>query len=207
MHYFFSFVFGYLVGSLPTAYLLVKWKAQVDIRKEGSGNVGTMNAFEVSGSAVLSTIVLVIDLFKGVLAVWLSSHIIGSEFWVMGSAGLGSVAGHNYSLWLKFRGGRGLATALGVFLSLGWIFVVAWCLPWILVYLISKDLHISNITASIIGPVLLVACPDTYWQITLPPFSDSTNFRYLAIFICLLLVVRHHDYLAQFTQSFTNIKS
>ena len=204
MLYVFCLVFGFLVGSLPTAYLLVKWKSRIDIRTAGSGNVGAMNTFEVSGSTILGVVVLIVDLAKGVLAVWLSSAFIGREFWVMGASGLGAIAGHNYTPWLKFKGGRGLATALGVILSLGWIFFVAWCIPWVIVYLISKDIHLSNITASIIGPVILVASPENLWQATLPPFTDATNFRYLVIFVCMLLVIRHHDYIVELRESFSN---
>ena len=182
----------------------MKWKSRIDIRQAGSGNVGAMNTFDVSGSKMLSIAVLLIDLVKGVLAVWLCPMIFGKEFWVMGAGGLGSIAGHNYSPWLKFKGGRGLATGLGVIISLGWIFVVVWCLPWVLVYLISKDIPLSNITASIIGPVILVVSPEYLWQMTLPPFTDSTNFRYLVIFVCLLFVVRHHDYIVELKESFTN---
>ena len=207
MHYFLSFIIGYLAGSFPTAYLLVKWKSSIDIRHAGSGNVGAMNTFVVSGSTSLGVAVLVIDLLKGVLAVLLSSSLFGHEFWAMGLGGLGAITGHSYSVWLKFRGGRGLATALGVILAFGWVFVVMWCIPWAVVYLVSKDIHLSNITASIVGPVILIATPDRLWKMTLPLFSDSTNFQYLVIFICLLLVVRHHDYIVALRDSVSNISS
>src|SRR5205809_371660 len=98
-----------------------------------------MNTLEVSGSTMLAVTVLFVDTLKGVLAVWLSSLFIGKEFWITGASGLGAVAGHSYSPWLKLKGGRGLATTLGVILSLGWIFAVAWCVPWAIVYLLSKD--------------------------------------------------------------------
>ena len=207
LQYLLNFIIGYFVGSIPTAYLLVRWKSRIDIRHAGSGNVGAMNTFEVSGSTALGVAVLVIDLLKGVLSVLLNALFFGNEFWAMGMGGLGAIAGHNYSVWLKFKGGRGLATALGVILSLGWIFVVMWCVPWVVIYLISKDIHLSNITASIVGPVILVAIPDRLWKMTLPLFSDSINFQYLIIFICLLLVVRHHDYIVTLRDSFTNISS
>ncbi|HTK82753.1 MAG TPA: glycerol-3-phosphate acyltransferase [Bacteroidota bacterium] len=207
MQYFLSFLIGYLVGSFPTAYLLVKWKSRVDIRHAGSGNVGAMNTFEVSGSTFLGVSVLIIDLLKGVLAVYAASVVMGSEFWVTGMAGLGAIFGHSYSAWLRFRGGRGLATALGVILYFGWVFVIIWIVPWAIVYLLDKDIHLANITASIIGPVILITTSDQLWRTTLPPISDSTNFQYLVIFVCLLIVVRHHDYLATLKDSITNISS
>ena len=207
MQYFFSLVFGYLVGSFPTAYLLVKWKTRIDIRQAGSGNVGAMNTFDVSGSKMLSTVVLVVDLLKGVLAVGLSSVFIGKEFWVMGTSGLASIAGHNYSPWLSFKGGRGLATALGVMLSLGWIFVVVWCTLWVVVYLVSKNIHLSNVTTSIISPIVLAVSPERLLQLTLPPYTSSRNFEYLAVVLCLLIVLKHFDYLSEFKKSFNKTLS
>ena len=198
--YLISLLIGYLIGSFPTAYLLVKWKTRIDIRAVGSGNVGAMNTFDVSGSKILAVSVLIIDLLKGVLAVWLNS-LISPEFWAMGLGGLGAILGHNYSVWMKFKGGRGLATALGVVLSMGWVFVVAWCVPWIIIYFIDRDIHLSNVTASILGPVLLIAVPHRFWNITLPRYSDGINFEYLIIFICLLIVLRHKDVITEFNKT------
>ncbi len=105
---------GYLLGSIPTAFLLVRWKSRVDIRTSGSGNVGTLNSYQVSGSKVVGFIVLVADFLKGFFAVWGTTALLGSSFEATATAGVGSVLGHNFPFWLRFHGGRGLATAAGV---------------------------------------------------------------------------------------------
>jgi len=124
--YVFSLIIGFFVGSCPTAYLLVKWRKKLDIRKEGTGNVGTMNVYDVTNSRTLGIVVLVIDILKAVAAVLLAGAIFGKTFWTMGVAGLGATLGHIYSPWIGFKGGRGLATTLGVSLVLGWVIAAAW---------------------------------------------------------------------------------
>ena len=166
--YIFSFLLGFFIGSLPTAYLLVKWKARIDIRHAGSGNVGAMNTFDVTGSKLLGIVVLCIDLMKGVVAVVLSSSVLGSGFWVGGIAGIASVIGHNYSPWLKFHGGRGLATAAGVLIATGWIAVLLWCTLWGIVYGVSKHIHTANIVACILAPLFMFVAPALIQQMLLP---------------------------------------
>ncbi|MBI4548924.1 MAG: glycerol-3-phosphate acyltransferase [Ignavibacteriae bacterium] len=200
--YALSLLLGYFVGSLPTAYLLVKWKTRLDIRKTGSGNVGAMNTFEVTGSKLLGAIVMLLDLLKGVAAVGLSWMLVGEEFWIIGIGGLGSIIGHTYPIWLKFKGGRGLSTAAGMMLVLGWIFVVVWCTLWTVVYVTSKNIHASNITASMITPVVIAVTPTDLVRVTLPLFIGANNFIYLSIILCLLLLLGHREPIAELLKSF-----
>src|SRR5512140_1590079 len=105
---------GYLLGSFPTAYILVRWKSKTDIRMVGSGNVGGLNSYVVTKSKALAAIVVLIDALKGVAAVLIAPLITGDSFIFMAAAGIGAVLGHNFPVWLRFKGGRGLATAAGV---------------------------------------------------------------------------------------------
>lgn len=195
-----GFLLGYVIGSFPTAYLLVRWKARLDIRRAGSGSVGAMNAFDVTSSKLLGVSVLAVDLAKGIAAVWLASRLFGHEFWVMGVAGLGSIVGHNYSVWLRFRGGRGLATAAGVMLVLSWMLVVLWCLVWIAIYAYGRNVHVSNISASILSPALTVPLLRNLQ----PPANDAVAVMLLMSMICLLILVRHVRYFAEFRKLFNN---
>ncbi len=192
--YIFSLVLGYVVGSFPSAFVLVKWKSRVDIRTAGSGNVGTMNTFDVTGSKSLSIAVLLMDLLKGSLAVFLAGVLIGHAPEVAGAAGIGAVLGHNYPVWLNFHGGRGLATAAGVFTLVGWVFIPVWCLLFVLTYVPWRDIHTSNIISLIVAPVLVWFAPDSALRWCVPAGSLET-FRVAGGIICVLILIRHWDVL------------
>ena len=194
-----GFFLGYLIGSIPTAYLVVMWKAQLDIRGKGSGNVGALNAFEVSGSKLVGALVLLLDLGKGAIAVWLVSRLFGDDLWIRGMAGIGAVVGHNYSFWLRFRGGRGLSTAAGVMLGLDWILVVLWCLLWIACYLYPRNVHVANISASLLSPVLTIPLLRVVRDAPDGTIGETTLIMSV---ICLLILLRHVGYFGEFGRVF-----
>lgn len=199
--YIVSLISAYLAGSFPTAYVLVKWKSRLDIRQAGSGNVGTMNTFDVTGSKALSLGVLIVDVVKGALAVFLSGFFPGSDIWIAGAAGVGAVFGHNYPVWLRFRGGRGLATASGVFLMTGWVFVPLWLLLWKLVYHLTKDIHTANIAATMLALALTLVVPDAALLWCVGPES-LVGFRAMTAVVCALIMIRHLDVLPAVLKSF-----
>ncbi len=108
-------LFGYWAGAVPFGVLIAKWLG-VDIREHGSGNIGATNVTRVLG-AVPGAIVLVLDAMKGALPVWLAIRYSG-EPWLVMATGLAAILGHCFSPFLEFRGGKGVATAMGVFLVL-----------------------------------------------------------------------------------------
>jgi glycerol-3-phosphate acyltransferase PlsY len=112
--YILSALGGYVLGSIPLGYLLVKHRARVDIRTSGSGNVGAYNAGVVTGSTMLGITVGILDGSKGLAAVLGAWFVFGS-FWPAAIALLASVLGHIAPVWLRWKGGRGLATACGGF--------------------------------------------------------------------------------------------
>lgn len=182
---------GYMIGSFPTAFLLVKWKAHRDIRSLGSGSVGAMNTFDVTGSKSLAAAVLIVDLLKGVVSVWLASIIFMNELWIAGAGGIGAVLGHNYSPWLKFKGGRGLATAAGVLLLLGWICVILWCSVWVGVNLVIRNIHLANVVASISAPLALFLVPRQLVITSFVPDAGFSKIVFLCLTICSLTLLRH----------------
>lgn len=152
-------VLGYLLGSVPTAYLIVKWKSKVDIRFAGSGNVGTLNSLQVTKSKVVGVSVLIVDILKGVLAVLLVRQISGGDIGSEMVAGVTAVCGHNFPVWLRFRGGRGLATAAGAMIVLSWQFVVLWCVLWVAVFLLIRNVNVGNAIASAVTMVVVLIYP------------------------------------------------
>ncbi|MFI5251168.1 MAG: glycerol-3-phosphate acyltransferase [Bacteroidota bacterium] len=191
--YLYSSIFGYLIGSFPTAYVLLKWRRGVDVRKLGSGNVGAMNMVDITGSAWLGALTMFIDVFKGVMAVTLCRLWISEDTSVISAAGLASVIGHNYSIWLKGKGGRGIATAAGVIAVLGWAFIAIWAILWIVGYVPTKNIHTANIVATILSPVVMAFVPSAYFQSVIPGYTEINHFMIVVSLLMGLILVRHSD--------------
>jgi acyl phosphate:glycerol-3-phosphate acyltransferase len=189
--YVISVIIGYFLGSFPTAYLLVKRKSRLDLRTIGGGNVGARNTYDVTGSKALGSIVLVTDLIKGFISVWLCSFIFGKEFWIMSVAGISAIVGHNYSVWIRFKGGRGLATSAGICLLLGWIFIPVWIILWFTFNSTMKNIHIANILASIFASIAIWIMPENLIDIFLPWYTPVLGYRYLVVLISLLILLSH----------------
>ena len=135
---------GWLIGSIPMAYLVVKRRHGLDLHVEGSTNVGANNAYRTTGSKRIGVLVLVLDALKGIAAVaagWAVANAFGAGdvFWPKSVALLGAIAGHNYNLWLslssgRLAGGKGLATAAG-----GFLLVMPWLVPvWGALFLLGR---------------------------------------------------------------------
>lgn len=146
-------VIAYLVGSVPTAYLLVRMAVGQDIRTRGSGNVGGTNALRTAGWRIGITVTL-IDVVKGVLAVWLMRLYNPESGWVA-AAVLAAVLGHCYPVWLKFRGGKGVATGFGAFLVVAPLSALAALGLWFVVLAIARWVSLASMVASAAFPLLL----------------------------------------------------
>jgi glycerol-3-phosphate acyltransferase PlsY len=147
-----ALVLAYLLGSLPTGYLLVLAFHRTDIRSVGSGNIGATNVAR-SGSKALGIATLLIDLAKGYAAVAIARLIAlhtGADANQLASlAALLAIAGHVFPVWLKFRGGKGVATALGVFLALSPLAALSLLAVFAVVFALTRIVSISSIAASI----------------------------------------------------------
>jgi glycerol-3-phosphate acyltransferase PlsY len=191
VRYLLIFILGYCLGSLPTAYLLVKRKISVDIRLAGSGNVGGMNAYQVTNSKLLGAFVVIIDIVKGMAAVVLTGLFFGWDFIPMSVAGLSAIFGHNYSAWIRFHGGRGLATAAGAMIILGWVVVAVWGTAWAITYGYSRNLHLSNIVATVCLPIVVGMMPATFSRLFLWKDASSLSFFLVVLCLSILLFFRH----------------
>jgi len=144
---------GYLAGSIPTGVILAKLFGTRDIRREGSGNIGATNVYRVLGKG-LGAITLLGDVLKGVIPVILARTLIGDEMWVAVVACV-TFLGHLYPVFLKFRGGKGVATALGIFLVVAPYIVPCAIIIFILVTVKWKYVSLGSLTAAALMPVFL----------------------------------------------------
>jgi len=191
MNYFLSFIIGYLVGSFPTAYLVLKKSHGLDITMNGSGNVGAMNSFRVTKSKRIGLMVFLIDILKGFLSVFLVITFIdkGFIFTILGITA--AVFAHCYSPWLKFKGGKGLATAIGGSLLISIPVSIIWAIFWIFHYLFGKDIDHANIFASIITGFFSIF---GYALINKYSFIQTTNnfeFGFFVSLIMLIIISKH----------------
>ena len=150
---------GYLLGSLPTAFLLVRWKSHLDVRSAGSGNVGTLNSYQVTGSLFVGAAVLAVDAAKGIAAVALAWALPEHSFACQACAGFCAVLGHNFPAWLRFRGGRGLATAAGVMVMFCPVLVIVWGALWACAFLLLREVNAANAAASVLIPLIVAVTP------------------------------------------------
>src|SRR5574340_754264 len=152
---------AYLLGAIPFGYLLVKWKTGADVRSSGSGNIGATNVLRTTGrGAGIDTLLL--DIAKGFLAVWLAARLTANDPVWMSAAALAVMAGHAFPVFLKFKGGKAVASFVGAFLYLAPLPLLAVLVVFVAV--VAKFRFIS--LASITGAGLL---PLAVWLIDHPP--------------------------------------
>jgi glycerol-3-phosphate acyltransferase PlsY len=179
-------VFSYVIGSIPTAYLFGKTLKGIDIRQHGSGNMGATNAFRVLGKKV-GTAVLVLDIIKGIVAVILIAGLFHQDVNGRIVAAVAAVAGHNWTCFLQFKGGKGIATTFGVLVGLTIalpdirLAVLLCALSWLLCFVITAYISVSSIVAAVLLPILMV--------VVSAPFSMIL----LSILFCLFVVFRHRS--------------
>jgi len=143
-------ILGYLLGSIPFGLVLTRMFGKVDIRTIGSGNIVATNVLR-TGSKGLALATLLLDGGKGAAAALLAGWIATPEIGVI--AGVAAVIGHNFPVWLKFKGGKGVATSLGMLLAVAWPVGVAACLTWLATAVITRVSSLSALMALILAPV------------------------------------------------------
>jgi glycerol-3-phosphate acyltransferase PlsY len=147
-------VIAYLLGSIPFGLLIVKARGGPDVRSTGSGNIGAANVARSAG-ALAGVLTLVLDAGKGYLAVWLAERVTGSSGRWMMIAAVASVIGHVFPVWLRFRGGKGVATTFGAFLPICRDAVVLAAVLWLLVVAFWRYSSLGSIVATAALPVFV----------------------------------------------------
>lgn len=181
----------YLIGSIPTAYLFLKLFHKKDITREGSGNVGAMNSYDVSGSKKTGIIVFLIDLLKGFIPAFIALEFLKFNFEIILIPLLALVAGHNFSVWIKFKGGRGLATAAGILILLNYWLVVIWCVLYLLSNLLKKNVHIGNSVATILLPFVLLLMNSQGFSSSRYTGISNEIFNIFCFILCFIILLKH----------------
>ena len=169
-----ALVGGYLIGSVPFGLLLTKAAGLGDIRQVGSGNIGATNVLR-TGRKGLAAATLILDGLKGAVAVLLARHFLGDQDVVVGTA---AVLGHLFPVWLGFRGGKGVATGLGVLLAAAWPVGLACCAVWLLAAKFLKMSSAAALTAFAAAPLFALVL-------------SSADHALMALLIAVLVFWRH----------------
>ena len=145
---------SYLLGSIPVGLIIGRLVKRIDIRQYGSGNIGASNVWRELGR-VWGTITFVLDTGKGLAPVLLAHHLFPHLFWLPVAAGLCALLGHNFSLFLGFRGGKGVATTLGVACGLSWLAALIALVVWLIVLGLTRYISAASLIATPIGAACL----------------------------------------------------
>ena len=187
-------IISYLIGSIMFSVIFTKKFAGFDVRKRGSGNAGSTNVLRTAGKKV-AIITLICDILKGVVAV-LIGYIVGKltkasvatcQMLIL-TAGVMVVLGHTFPIFFKFKGGKGVATSLGVLLMINWRIGLICLVFALLIMAISRMVSLGSISAAILFPVLCIFINENY-------LIKANHFGYIlfGIILCLLVVFNHRS--------------
>jgi acyl phosphate:glycerol-3-phosphate acyltransferase len=151
-YYAAALMFGYLLGSIPFGLILTRLAGTADIRSIGSGNIGATNVLR-TGRKGLAAATLIGDALKGTVAVLAMYRLWGQDHAIL--AALGAFLGHLFPVWLKFKGGKGVATYIGILLALAWPAALAFCLIWLAVAALTRYSSLAALVASLATPFVL----------------------------------------------------
>lgn len=186
---------AYLIGSFPTGYIAGRLRG-VDMRKVGSGNVGATNVTRVLGKK-FGYPVFLIDFCKGLFPVLLTGAIahrcglssLATDLCIA-IAGIFSVVGHSYPVWLGFKGGKGVATSLGVIFGISWIAALIMCAVWIVIFKVTRYVSVASIAAAITLPVAMMTLLFLH-------NLRSPVLVYFSVCLAAIVVIRHRSNLSR----------
>jgi glycerol-3-phosphate acyltransferase PlsY len=174
-----ALLIAYLLGAIPFGYLLVKWKTGSDVRTTGSGNIGATNVLRTTGM-VAGVVTLLLDILKGYAAVWIADILTGHDPLWMSAAALAVMAGHAYPVFLKFRGGKAVASFVGAFFRLTPLPLLAVLVVFVVVVACTRHISLGSILAGGTFPLAV-------WLILQPPLP----FVVASIAAGVFIIYRH----------------
>ncbi len=172
-----ALLFGYALGSIPFGYVYSRLAGVGDIRKIGSGNIGATNVLR-TGRKSLAALTLLSDAAKGFLPVLLCRQYLGTEAALFAAAG--AFLGHLYPVWLRFRGGKGVATYIGIITALYWPAGVFFCGLWLCIAFVSRYSSLSALVAAALTPFFLL-------------LQVSSQLFIFVLALSVLLIAKHHQ--------------
>ena len=181
-NYLFLISIVYFFGSIPFAYILPKIFGLGDIRKLGSGNVGATNVLR-AGNKLLAIIVLAFDIIKGFAPLFILKNYYHNELSEIIILFIGSAAilGHIFPIWLKFKGGKGVATYIGFLFAINYIFGIIFIITWLLIAFLKKYSSLASITSLVLLPLFVML------------FSYEKQIIYFLILINLIIISKHYS--------------
>ena len=160
----FAFALGYLFGSIPFGLILTRLAGKGDVRKIGSGNIGATNVLR-TGNKWLAALTLILDCLKATAAIVLAQLMFGPETGVFAASG--ALLGHLYPVWLGFRGGKGVATLLGILIALLWPAALVYAAVWIFLLLTLRISSLAGMIAAITAPIVALGLHSSYLPLLL----------------------------------------
>lgn len=177
---------SYIIGSIPTSYIIAKLLRGIDLREYGSGNIGATNLIRVAGKTP-GIIALLLDVAKGVVAVVLLTSIyyrpqlVISQPLFMVMIGLCAVSGHIWTIFLRFKGGKGVATTIGVFIGLTPLVTTLGLLVWLIIVLLFKYVSLASLVMAASLPFLMII------------FNQPIEYLILSITLCIFIYYKHRS--------------
>lgn len=191
MNYLISLTIGYLIGSFPTAFIILRKSRGLDITQTGSGNVGALNSYRVTKSKRIGLLVLIVDFLKGFLSVLLTILLFGQEFIFPMLSITAAVFSHCYSPWLKLKGGKGLATATGGSFGLSIPVFVIWIFMWSVFYQFRRDINFASVYASIMTAIFSVFGFSVMNKFSYFHARSNFEFGFLVSVVMLIIISKH----------------
>jgi glycerol-3-phosphate acyltransferase PlsY len=177
VNFFLASAGAYLIGSIPNGLIIGKLFWQIDLREHGSKNIGATNAYRTLG-AKPAALIFIMDLLKGIIGVWLGSYMIGAPL-AMILGGIAAIIGHNWSIFLKFTGGKGVATGLGVIAMLMPQVTIVVFVTWVVIVYLTKYVSLASIVAAMMVPVC------SYF------FNEPLEYLCFSILAAVFVIYRH----------------
>ncbi|MGM9570717.1 MAG: glycerol-3-phosphate 1-O-acyltransferase PlsY [bacterium] len=186
MQYFLVLAFVYLFASIPFGLLVSKYFYETDIRSKGSGNIGATNVLRNLG-VFPAVLVLILDMGKGITAVFLARYFLGTDFSAV-IAGLIAIIGHSCSCFLGFKGGKGVATGLGVILMLSPLVTCLTVMVFVLVVALTRYVSLGSVLGALLLPLLMIV------------FHQPKPYLYFACLAAAFVIYRHRGNIQRLLQ-------
>ena len=183
----------YLIGCVPFSLIFTRFFASKNPGIEGSGNYGAMNSYEITNKKYIGILVFLFDCLKGALAVFITYNFIFPKSFYLVLATVSVVLGHTFNIFLKFKGGRGLATTFGAIIIFNPFLGIIWGIIWLLFYfIIKKEIIFANIWATLLTPLITFFAPSyIIYFLNYNYLINIFEYRILTVIVCMIIFAGH----------------